>query len=203
MYKRCIIMALLTMALCTGLYGWKLHREQTQIAEQVLRLHIVANSDTASDQELKLAVRDALLPEIRRLTGACQTRSQAEKAVADAFSLLRQTAVQTLRDRGCADPVELTLGTEQFPGRDYETFSLPAGAYRTLRVTIGSGQGHNWWCVAFPALCDAAASELDQALEAVRLSGTERDLITGEDLTVELKFRSLELWNKLRQWLGR
>ena len=201
MYRKTILMAICAMLICTALYGYRVHTEQRQIADRLVRLHIVANSDTAQDQDLKLQVRDALLPEISALTARCGNRKEAEAVLQQHLPELTALAQRVLRQTGSEQTVTARLSTELFPRRAYETFSLPAGSYRTLRITLGEGQGHNWWCVAFPALCTLSASQQEEALEAANFTRAQRDLLTGEDMTVELKFKSLELWKQLRQWL--
>ena len=201
MYRKTILMAICAMLICTALYGYRVHTEQRQIADRLVRLHIVANSDTAQDQDLKLQVRDALLPEISALTARCGNRKEAEAVLQQHLPELTALAQRVLRQTGSEQTVTARLSTELFPRREYETFSLPAGSYRTLRITLGEGQGHNWWCVAFPALCTLSASQQEEALEAANFTRAQRDLLTGEDMTVELKFKSLELWKQLRQWL--
>ena len=97
----------------------------------------------------------------------------------------------------------MSLGPELFPTRDYETFSLPAGRYTALRVTIGEGQGHNWWCVVYPALClSASAGELEAAAQAAGLSDGEIALITGESGGYELKFKALEWLEQFQDWFS-
>ena len=201
MYRKTILMAICAMLICTALYGYRVQTEQRQIADRLVRLHIVANSDTAQDQDLKLQVRDALLPEISALTARCGNRKEAEAVLQQHLPELTALAQRVLRQTGSEQTVTARLSTELFPRREYETFSLPAGSYRTLRITLGEGQGHNWWCVAFPALCTLSASQQEEALEAANFTRAQRDLLTGEDMTVELKFKSLELWKQLRQWL--
>ena len=201
MYRKSILMAICAMIICTALYGYRVQTEQRQIADRLVRLHIVANSDTAQDQDLKLQVRDALLPEISALTARCGNRKEAEAVLQQHLPELTALAQRVLRQSGSEQTVTARLSTELFPRREYETFSLPAGSYRTLRITLGEGQGHNWWCVAFPALCTLSASQQEEALEAANFTRAQRDLLTGEDMTVELKFKSLELWKQLRQWL--
>ena len=201
MYRKSILMAICAMIICTALYGYRVQTEQRQIADRLVRLHIVANSDTAQDQDLKLQVRDALLPEISALTARCGNRKEAEAVLQQHLPELTALAQRVLRQTGSEQTVTARLSTELFPRREYETFSLPAGSYRTLRITLGEGQGHNWWCVAFPALCTLSASQQEEALEAANFTRAQRDLLTGEDMTVELKFKSLELWKQLRQWL--
>ena len=170
------------------------------MAERLVRLHVTANSDSGADQAVKLQVRDAVLPVISRLTADCHTRAEALAAMQNGLPEIRQTAVRALRAAGSSDSVQLLLTTELFPRRDYETFSLPAGCYETLRVSLGAGAGHNWWCVAFPSLCLPVSSE--GVIETARIAGLndlQIALLTGDTPDIALKFRLLE-W--LSDWFS-
>ena len=107
-----------------------------------------------------------------------------------------------LREQGSGDPVTVSLGEERFPTRLYDNFALPAGVYRSLRVTIGAGEGHNWWCVAFPSICfRATAAEVQDAAVSAGFTGEEVRLITGDGGGYVLKFKALELLERLKAWL--
>lgn len=129
------------------------------IYADVIRLHIIAASDTEEDQTLKLAVRDAVLSVYGSALTSYSDRDSAAEAAREMLPGIRSLAEQTLREAGCDKPVSVTLTEEEYPTRDYETFSLPAGRYLSLRVLIGEAEGHNWWCVLYPPLCLGAATE--------------------------------------------
>jgi stage II sporulation protein R len=173
------------------------------LPEKLLRLRVVAQSDSAADQADKLLVRDAVLDALQpRITG-CATLEEARTAAAAALPQVAEAAGQALTKAGRPRPLTLRLGAEVCPLRAYETFTLPAGQYETLTVTLGSGKGHNWWGVVFPPLCLAAAGEVgeeDGEEEWSVFSPAEKRLVTSGG--VELRFRGLELWQKLRKWLG-
>ncbi len=173
-----------------------LQRDQQRLAEKLIRLHVVARSDSAHDQAVKLAVRDAVLAEAERLTaGAAAPRA----ALAAGLDEIAHAAEQTLTALGEDVQVQVRLGKERFSTRVYDTFSLPAGVYESLRVTIGEGNGHNWWCVVFPSLCmTASMDELELAAEAAGFSGQELRLITGEGGGYVVRFKLLELLQQLK-----
>ncbi len=125
---------------------------------QVLRLHILAASDSETDQQNKLAVRDALLAQSGELFCSARNVEQAAALAQDHLEELEMVAEQTLRQRGCGAAVQAELKEETFDTRVYEKGTLPAGQYRTLRVIIGEGEGHNWWCVMYPPLCIPTAA---------------------------------------------
>ena len=123
-------------------------------------------------------------------------------ALAAALPEIAEAANDCLRRLGSADRAAVTLGRELFPTREYETFALPAGVYTSLRVTIGSGEGRNWWCVVFPSLClSASAEDFAEAAQAAGLTEGEIRLITEEDGGYQLKFQSMELLQRLFHWL--
>ena len=158
--------------------------EQQRLAARVIRLHILANSDSAEDQTEKLRVRDALLGEIEALTADCTSREEAAAKLAGAAEELgERAAAMTGR------PVTVSLSPERYGTRHYGSFSLPAGTYLSLRIGLGEAAGHNWWCVAFPAVCTAAtAEELETTAVAAGLSGGEVRLMTEDSPDIRVRF---------------
>ncbi len=191
-------LALLLAVAAAALLGARLGKEQDALAQKVIRLHVVANSDSAEDQALKLKVRDAVLQEgALRLTGL--DRDQALEALAQALPELGRVAADTVAKEGYDYPVRVSLGEDAFPTKRYENFSLPAGDYTALRVELGEGSGQNWWCVVFPPLCLGSVSET--AAETLAESGLTEDqvsLVTGETEGYVVKFKAMELWEGLK-----
>ena len=171
---------------------------ESALADRVLRLHVIANSDDHSDQARKLLVRDAVLAEAARILDGVSDRRDAEAALAPHLDELAQAGTDALARTGRTDPVSVTLADQWFPTKEYDGFSLPAGQYRALKVTIGEGKGRNWWCVVFPPLCLASVAEesVESAAEGV-LSEDHIALITGQDGGYVLKFRFIEWWQEL------
>ena len=170
------------------------------LADQVLRLHVVANSDSEEDQALKLIARDAVLELASRLLDGVSDRARAEEILSAHLDELAQAGAEALAAHGCADRVTAEIADQWFPTREYATFSLPAGQYRALRITIGAGSGRNWWCVVFPPLCLGSVTEesVETAAGGV-LSEDQVALITGQDGGYVLKFRLIEWWQELLQ----
>ena len=207
-WGKIVSLTLATILIGATAFALRVRIEQTRLAAQLIRLHVVASSDDPADQARKLRVRDALLPEIAVLTAGCADADAAEAALRSGLSRLRQTAFDAL---GTGEPVRAGLADEVFPRRDYLTFSLPAGTYRALRIVLGAGEGHNWWCVAFPALCLPAAAELEEgngppdgheddfeaAAQAVGLTDGQVALMTSESANVQFKFRILDWLSNL------
>ncbi len=152
-------------------------------APRPLRLHVIADSDAAEDQTVKLAVRDAVLEQMNAL-GPVYSTAEARSLVLSHGAELQQAAENTLRQKGFSYGARLYLGPSLFPDRNYGGRFYPAGRYEALRVVLGSGQGQNWWCVIYPPLCLGALEEAEAA-EA------------GEPLEVEFRSFLAELFHKL------
>ena len=153
--KRLMILALIAGAFYLG----SVYADKVELQSQVLRLHVVANSDNAEDQAVKLKVRDALIAELSPLLEQVDSKEEAQALIGDMLTRLEEVANEVLESSGFSQQAKVTLDRENFDTRVYDTFSLPAGIYDSLRVTIGEGEGQNWWCVVFPSLCVPAATE--------------------------------------------
>ena len=184
----------LLLALCfTLLCGtWAQGRQQV-LAGKLVRLHVIAASDADEAQAVKLQVRDAVLAYLEPKLADVTDVDAAQEIIAANLDGVAQAA-RTVTP----DAVTVTLGPERYPTREYEAFSLPAGVYTSLRVTLGAGEGHNWWCVIFPPLC-MESSLSDRAVET--LSDDDVKLITEDGDGYVLRFRLLELWGKLTERL--
>ena len=151
-----------------------IYKDKTVLKDNLIRLHVVANSDSREDQENKLRVKDAVVAYLQPLVKDFLNKEQAMVFVKDNLSTIRLIANEVLEDRGTDDRAVVYLRTESFDTRKYETFSLPAGLYDSLRIEIGEGDGKNWWCVVFPSLCLPATSDGFQ--DAAVSSGLSADL---------------------------
>ena len=173
------------------------------LAGQVLRLHVVANSDTQEDQVLKLQVRDAVLEQADLLLEDVTDRGEAEAVLSQQLQALAEAGAAVVAGAGYDYPVTVSLEDCWFPTKVYDGFSLPAGTYRALRIVIGEGGGQNWWCVVFPPLCLGSVTEEVAATAAqAGLSEDQVSLITGRDGGYVLKFKLIEWWDSLIQALG-
>ena len=181
---------------CTALWA---EATQVRLASQVIRLHVLANSDSEEDQALKLEVRDRVLETTSALL-AGETEPQAAAVLLNQhLDDIAQTAAQEISAQGHDDRVEVRLEQTWFPTRQYQGISLPAGNYLALRVLIGAAEGHNWWCVVFPNLCLPAVSE--RALEASTLTPGQISLLQEEETRYVFRFKALELWQSLKHRL--
>jgi len=186
------LMAALCVTLAAGAHAGA---QQDALADKMVRLHVIARSDEPEDQRVKLLVRDAVLAELEPLLERAEDAVSARETVAGALQTVADTAAQV-----SGLPVTVTLGPEDYPTREYEGFSLPAGRYTSLRVALGEGAGQNWWCVVFPPLCLSAAEA--SFAEASGLTDDEFSLITEENSCWEIRFRIVELWDEFRHLLG-
>lgn len=196
-------LALLLALAVTILWGAASLGQQEELGRKVIRLHVIANSDSPEDQALKLRVRDRVLARAQEILEQSADMEQAEQALTAALPELTREARETLAAEGCAQPVQARLEPAEFPTKDYDGFSLPAGKYLALRVIIGQGAGQNWWCVVFPPLCTAAASDVPTVALDAGLTDQEVALITEADEGYILKFKSVELWQALKAKLTR
>ncbi len=182
----------LCVSLCVGTWA---QGRQRDISSSLVRLHVIAASDETAEQELKLRVRDNVLEYLTPVLDKAESPEEAQRIINGELTSIKAAAEACAGGRS----VSVTLGQEYYPTREYEGFTLPAGQYQSLRVILGEGKGHNWWCVVFPPLCVSAA-EQNKALDA--MSEPERGLITEAD-GYELRFRIVELWGELMELLNK
>ncbi len=133
--------------------------DSARLREDILRLHVVAASDSEEDQQVKLEVRDAIIGSLKDGLEKLSSPEEAYAYVESMLPKLQDAANRVLKQAGFSDQARVCLQKEAFPIREYDTFTLPSGVYHSLRVIIGEGEGHNWWCVVFPQLCMGATSE--------------------------------------------
>ena len=165
-----------------------------KIANEVFRLHILANSDSEADQALKLKVRDKVLDYSQTLFASVKTKEEAERLAAQHLDIVQEVAQEEVKKCGYSYPVSAEITKMHFDTRYYEDFTLPAGQYDALRLTIGRGEGHNWWCVMFPSLCiSSPESRDDKAREA--LTDSEYEIVKSDER--EYRFFIVELFEKI------
>ena len=184
---------LIALSLTTLAALWAQGR-QNSLSEKLVRFHVIAVSDDEYEQQLKLRVRDAVLEYISPKLEEAESSTQAREILAAELDNIREAAQTVSEGRG----VTVTLTRENYPTKSYEGFTLPAGEYESLRVILGEGQGHNWWCIVFPPvrLSAAQADTVEQQL------GEEDFRLISEEEGYELRFKALELWGELVEKLG-
>ena len=174
-------------------------RTQDELADKVVRLHVLANSDSEEDQALKLKVRDVVLERATAILEQSADRREAESRLRGELLELERIAAEEIAAEGYNYPVTVELENTDFPTKEYDGFTLPAGEYLALRVIIGEGQGQNWWCVVFPPLCTAASADVPASALAAGFSEGEVNLITEENQGYVLKFKAVEWWETLKE----
>lgn len=185
--KKQFLLPVISLLVATLLLAALPTEADAAIYEDTVRLHILANSDSAKDQEIKLALRDHILRTYGARLGECKSREEAEKTVTSLLSEIRESANSYLATCGVSYRAEVTLTEEHYGTRQYESFTLPAGYYPSLRILLGEAGGQNWWCVMYPPLC------LDMAIREENTCGqyskNEEALISGR---YKIRFKLLE-----------
>ncbi len=197
MKKICILLIVTILLGAVALYAENM---KADISSAVLRLHVVANSNSKYDQALKLKVRDAVRAELAESIKYAESKEDAILSAKKMKDELTKAALNVLRSEGAAYSVNVTVGKEGFPTKEYGKIALPSGEYDAVNVKIGAAQGENWWCVLYPPLCitDSSCLEVDDSAYKVlskALTEEELKVITREDGTkISLKFKLLEIF---------
>ncbi len=194
------LIAAVISAFCTKTYSDTI---QNGIANEVIRFHVLANSDSKEDQELKIKVRDSILNEYKEELSACENIYQTKKVINDNLEKIAECAERTIKNEGYDYNVKASLSVDKFPTKKYGDVVFPAGDYTALRIEIGEAKGRNWWCVMFPPLCfvDITHNEIPendkQQLKNI-LTEEEYSIISSAEnntsIPVKIKFKIVELW---------
>ena len=195
--KRKILTLLITLSILIGILAVLPIHSESDIYDSVLRLHVIANSDSDEDQALKLLVRDAVLLDAKELLDGVYNREKAERIISENLERLQQSAEQTIRDNGYSYDVQIKLEKESYPTKSYESCAFPAGEYTSLQIMIGESAGKNWWCVLYPPLCLSAATDKD-AFAEVGISDGQYQIITDtKNPKYKIRFKILESFSEL------
>ena len=177
--------------------------DRRHLNEDLIRLHVVAESDSEADQQTKLRVRDAVTAYLQANMDTNMDTEQAKQWLQEHLSQISELANEVLSDCGSDVSAVVSLKKEAFPTRTYDTFTLPAGVYESLRVTVGEGEGKNWWCVVFPSLCVPATTD---GFEATAAGAGFSDSLTGaltEEEPYQIRFFVLDCLGWLENFLFR
>lgn len=197
--KKWTLALLLGFLFTVALTGWNTFAEDySTLQSSVVRLHILANSDSDSDQALKRKVRDAVLEETKDWFSGGQSLYETEQVLESRLDEIQEIARKTLRENGCGLPVGCALERISFDARQYDGFTMPAGTYDALRITIGKAEGRNWWCVLYPQLCLSAAVPQEE-LEAY-FTPEEVEMLE-QPQRYEIRWKTAEWMEKLKAWL--
>lgn len=196
-----IFLGLILVILITGLKCYFGNMQQS-IANEVIRLHVLANSDSKKDQNLKIEVKNAVINMLETELKESSSKEETENIILQNLDKIKQKALEVINKNGYNYDVSVSLKDSYFPTKKYGNVTLPKGNYEALKIEIGEAKGQNWWCVMFPPLCfvDLAVKEIskeDLTLLQNILSDEEFDLITKKDenIVVKFKFKLLELFN--------
>ncbi|MCD7731509.1 MAG: stage II sporulation protein R [Oscillospiraceae bacterium] len=194
-----MLIGMLMAVFAEGVCAFAESRED--IANDVFRLHILANSDSDEDQALKLKVRNAILEESGEIFGSAVSGAEAAAIAKENLDKFTEIAKEVIAENNCNYSVKCEVADVYFDERTYGTATLPEGEYRALRIIIGEGDGHNWWCVMFPTLCLPAVTNTDEVLENAlndgSLTAEEIELIKNPE-NYEVRFYFLDLFSRLK-----
>lgn len=196
-----ILIVLLTLYIFISAYSY-VNAVSSNLSDSVFRLHIIANSDSEEDQNLKYLVRDDLLDYMNSLCSECSNKEEVIEIVNSHLEDFQQVAEETIRKNGYSYPVTVEVGNFEFPTKTYGDISFPAGFYDALRVKIGESNGKNWWCVMFPPLCfiDTTTGVVsDESKEQLQENLEDEDykiISDTENSGITIKFKLIELFEK-------
>ena len=197
-FKRFILVSvLLILYVCISAVSYT-HAVTTDIADSVFRLHVIANSDSDEDQNLKYIVRDKVIEYMSSISQNASSKEEVIEIAKANLDKIQAVATQTIRDNGYTYSVNVEVGNFSFPSKRYGDITLPPGYYDALRIKIGKAEGQNWWCVMFPPLCfvDVTSGVVpDESKEIMKenLSKEEFDLISKNSNEVKVKFKIVEV----------
>lgn len=200
-----LIIGIFVTVICSYFYSENI---QAGIADNVIRFHVLANSDSKYDQQLKLAVRDAVLLEYSDALSNQSEIDLSREFLRERLPDIKAVAESVLVDNGCNYPVSVSLGRSFFPTKTYGDIAFPAGDYEALKIEIGDAEGKNWWCVMFPPLCfvditqNKVSDEVKNNLKEV-LTNEEYDIVvkskTQDMIPVKIKFKVVEMWQGIKK----
>ena len=188
------------MAVCL-VWTWMLFKDRQKLRRELIRFHVVAASDAPEDQAVKLQVRDAVISAFQEELQNLQDVEQAKAYLQENLAKIQTLVNHVLKQAGFDDTASVSLCLEEFATRVYDTFTLPAGLYESLRIVIGEGEGQNWWCVMFPSFCLPATSDgFEEVACGAGFSDTLTQTLEGEH---EIRFFFLDALGAVENFLHR
>ena len=188
------------LAVCL-VWTWMLVKDRETLRQELIRFHVVAASDDPADQAVKLQVRDAVIAAFQEELQNFHDMDQAKAYLQENLPKIQAVANDVLAQAGFPDTATVSLCIEEFAARVYDTFTLPAGLYESLRIVIGEGEGQNWWCVMFPSFCLPATSEgFEEVACGAGFSDTLTQTLEGEH---EIRFFFLDALGAVENFLHR
>ena len=196
--KKMILIMLAALSITGTIIVLPINGEE-EIYDKVIRLHILANSDSDEDQRVKLLVRDSLLEYVSCLISDAEDIEAAKAIISEHIGDIETVAENVLINEGFGDSASAEIGYEVYPERGYDGLKLPAGEYCSLRVSIGRAEGHNWWCVLFPPLCLSASKPKDVLVQAGFTENQVRILADSDNPKYDLRFKFLEVLQSFKR----
>lgn len=199
-YTKAAIFFGIAILLCITLFPfWN----SENLYDSIIRIHVLANSDSETDQKQKLMVRDVLLEYAAENLKNYNSFEEAKAALKTEIPSLEEVAKAALQQEGCNDNVSISFDEEYYTTRHYDGFSLPAGNYLSLQVKIGSAEGKNWWCVLFPPLCLSSSVATEDALIHAGMDEENAKTVTCDGTEYKIRFRILDWWSTTKEKLSR
>lgn len=207
-YKWCLLISVgIIFFLLFGIeqQNQKVQALQREVAGQVIRLHVVANSDSKTDQRIKCKIRDKVVGVMQHTLQEIDSKEEAEQSIKGKLKQIEKMTNQVLKQEKCGQKAQVRLTTEEFPVKEYGDTVFPAGEYETVQIQIGEAKGGNWWCVMYPGLClvdESVAIMPSDSKKQLQDHLTEEDYaqMTQNTTKVKYTFRLMELWEKWKPW---
>ena len=194
--KRLVFLAVLVSCFYTG----ALLADKEKLHDELIRLHVVGASDSMEDQTIKSQVRDAIIVSLQQALEDATDIEQAKSYILEHLPQIEAAANAVLQELGSEDCAVVSFMKEAFPVRDYDTFSLPSGVYNSLRITIGDGNGKNWWCVVFPSLCfQASSTGVEDVAAGAGFSDELSNTVTRQE-GYQIRFYFLDMIGKIENF---
>ena len=199
--KKIFFYITLTLVFIAGAYQYRVKRFQRDISQDILRFHVLANSDSQADQSVKLKVRDEIGRYMKGNMGQVENLKECIKETEEKLPEITRIAEEVLKREGFSYPASARVGTVDFPEKQYGSYTFPGGSYKALQITLGEGEGHNWWCVMYPNMCFAGSvyevveEDAKRELKAVLTPEEYEELMAESQISVKFKY-----WEKLKEW---
>lgn len=199
--KKIFVLAVVVFIIAIGSKQYEQHKMTEEIAGKIIRFHVLANSDSEEDQQLKLEVRDAIGSYMQTKLSGVSDINESRQIVTENLSSIEEQAEKVISEEGYTYTVSARLTRTDFPEKTYGPYTFHAGNYEALEVTIGKGSGHNWWCVMYPNLCffnstyEVVDEEAEKSLECVLTPEEYKSLMENKDY--EVKFAFADLWKDI------
>ena len=199
--KKIFFYITLALVFIAGAYQYRVKRFQRDISQDILRFHVLANSDSQADQSVKLKVRDEIGRYMKGNMGQVENLKECIKETEEKLPEITRIAEEVLKREGFSYPASARVGTVDFPDKQYGSYTFPGGSYKALQITLGEGEGHNWWCVMYPNMCFAGSvyevveEDAKRELKAVLTPEEYEELMAESQISVKFKY-----WEKLKEW---